>query len=391
MFVELHLLQNFAPSCLNRDDTNSPKDCEFGGTRRARISSQCIKRAIRTYFKNESSLPPENLARRTARLVDLVAEGLTKAGKDPAKARQMAEAAARGWGLGFKEDKTQYLILLGTKEVSALINSCEAHWEALSKMDFSKPDEDTEEEGGKGHKGRKKTDKAAMPPDFKKALEKVLDGGKAVDLALFGRMLADLPDKNIDAACQVAHALSTNQMNMEFDFFTAVDDLSPKEETGAGMMGTVEFNSACFYRYANIDFSLLNQNLGNDVVLARKAVEAFLRAAVAAIPTGKQNSMAAQNPPSLVFAVVRDQGLWSLANAFVDPIRSDAKGGLIQKSITALEDYWMKLAAAYGEAGIKAKRVLSLDGNLSKLVECNVSTLEALIKAVMAALPGDQP
>jgi len=158
------------------------------------------------------------------------------------------------------------------------------------------------------------------------------------------------------------------------------------------MMGTVEFNSACFYRYANIDFSQLNKNLGNDVVLARKAVEAFLRASVAAIPTGKQNSMAAQNPPSLVFAVVRDQGLWSLANAFVNPIRPDAKDGLIQKSITALEDYWMKLAAAYGEKDIKAKRVLSLDGNLNKMEkEDKAPNLEVLIEAVMAALPGDRP
>jgi CRISPR system Cascade subunit CasC len=156
-----------------------------------------------------------------------------------------------------------------------------------------------------------------MPEEIKKELNRLLNGGMAVDLALFGRMLADLPNKNIDAACQVAHALSTNKVSMEFDFFTAVDDLSPEEETGAGMMGTVEFNSACFYRYANIDLKQLTGNLAGDSELAQKAVEAFLRAAVATIPTGKQNSMAAQNPPSLVFAVVRDKGLWSLANAFV--------------------------------------------------------------------------
>ncbi|MCX5887975.1 MAG: type I-E CRISPR-associated protein Cas7/Cse4/CasC [Deltaproteobacteria bacterium] len=391
MLIELHLLQNFAPSCLNRDDTNSPKDCEFGGVRRARISSQCIKRAIRTYFKDLLLLLPENLAKRTVLLVDLIKEGLTQAGKDPAMARQMAEAVAKGWSLGLKKEKTEHLLFLGTQEVASLIRSCEAHWDTLSQMDFSQPEEGAEAEGGQSRKDRKKAGKAAMPVEFNKTVEEVLDGGKAVDIALFGRMLANLPKKNIDAACQVAHAISTNKISMEFDYYTAVDDLQPPDKTGAEYLGTAQFNSACFYRYANIHFGQLTQNLGNDVVLARKSVEAFLRAAVAAIPTGKQNSMAAHNPPSLVFAVVRDQGLWSLANAFVNPLRPDGKKGLVEKSITALEEYWTRLAAAYGEAGIQAKPVLVVDGELGKLKESQVPSLEALIQTVMAALPGDQP
>jgi CRISPR system Cascade subunit CasC len=183
----------------------------------------------------------------------------------------------------------------------------------------------------------------------------------------------------------VAHAISTNKVSMEFDFFTAVDDLSPKEETGAGMMGTVEFNSACFYRYANIDLKQLAKNLGNDTELAEKAVEAFLRASVAAIPTGKQNSMAAQNPPSLVFAVVREQGLWSLANAFVNPVRP-GNDGLVQKSITALEDYWGKLAAAYGEEEIKTKAILAVEGELGKLKEDQAGNLTELMAKVRAGI-----
>lgn len=387
MFIELHMLQNFAPSCLNRDDTNSPKDCEFGGARRARISSQCIKRAIRNYFKDNSTVPGEFLARRTKRLIELIADRLHRAGKDKGQAEKVAEAAVRGWGLDIDKGKTKVLIFLGNGETAALAQSCLDHWEALVKM-VEWQSAKAGEEPVKGKKAQKEAAKAAIPEDFSKALDQVLDGGKAVDLALFGRMLADLPKKNIDAACQVAHALSTNQVSVEFDFYTAVDDLSPKEETGAGMMGTVEFNSACFYRYANIDFGQLAKNLGDDVELAQKSVEAFLRAAATAIPTGKQNSMAAHNPPSLVFAVVRDKGLWSLANAFVNPIRSGNDGGLVEKSITALEDYWARLAEAYGEEGIKACSILCIDGPLHKLEAYQVSSLEALLQTVMAALPG---
>jgi CRISPR system Cascade subunit CasC len=377
---------------LNRDDTNSPKDCEFGGTRRARISSQCIKRAIRTHFKKQNLLPGDQLAVRTLRLLDELTGRLVAAGKDREQARRVAETAIKGWGLGLKDDgKTQYLIFIGDAAVSSLAQSCVNHWDILAQVAPGEGGEAGKEPSDKSKKSTKKADKEAIPKDFKKALEAILDDDNAADLGLFGRMLADLPDKNIDAACQVAHALSTNQVSVEFDFFTAVDDLSPKEETGAGMMGTVEFNSACFYRYANIDFSQLTGNLGNDEELARKAVEAFLRAAVAAIPTGKQNSMAAQNPPSLVFAAVRDKGLWSLANAFVNPIRPDGKNGLVEKSIAALEDYWAKLAAAYGEEGIQTKASLAVDGELRTLKDCQVSNLNTLIQTLMAALPGGRP
>jgi CRISPR system Cascade subunit CasC len=385
MFVELHLLQNFAPSCLNRDDTNSPKDCEFGGYRRARISSQCFKRAVRKHFQDHLLLPPEHLAKRTKRLLDLLTDRLVEAGKDPEAAREVAESAIRSCGLGLKGDgKTEYLIFLGDGEVASLARSCEAHWDALARLAGAAAKETPSPDAEK--KAKKKADKAAVPEDFRKEMEKVLDGGKAADLALFGRMLADLPDKNIDAACQVAHALSTNQVSMEFDFYTAVDDLAPKEETGAGMLGTVEFNSACFYRYANIDFSqLTEENLDGDVELAQKAVAAFLEAAVKAVPTGKQTSMAAQNPPSLVFAVVRDHGLWSLANAFVDPVRPGRDGNLVQKSAAALEDYWARLAAAYGEEGIRAKAALAVDCALTKLGP-QVTSLKDLVEAVLKAL-----
>jgi len=364
MIVELHMLQNFAPSCLNRDDTNSPKECQFGGYRRARISSQCIKRAIREDFKRNLSLPPDFTAARSKHFVATLTDRLTKAGKAPGQAQDVAIKAMKGMGLGLEKDNaTQYLLYLGEQELNNIAEVILAKWS------------DWEAADAKGKTGKEKS-------ELGKKLNELLDGGKAVDLALFGRMLADLPDKNIDAACQVAHAISTNKVNVEFDFYTAVDDLRPKEETGAGMMGSIEFNSACYYRYANIDMTQLKENLGGDTELSNKAVEAFLRASVSAIPTGKQSSMASPNPPEFILAVVREAGAWSLANAFAKPVWAGSNGNLVQQSITALVNYWSRLVKVYGDKGIKATPAVALhDAELTGLTA--VENLDKLIEEVL--------
>jgi CRISPR system Cascade subunit CasC len=205
-------------------------------------------------------------------------------------------------------------------------------------------------------------------------------------LALFGRMLADLPESNVDAACQVAHAISTHKVGVEFDFYTAVDDLLPTGETGAGMMGTVEFNSACFYRYANIDVKQLTKNLGDDAELTQATIEAFIRSMIHAIPTGKQNSMGAQNLPSFVLAVVRPSGFWSLANAFVNPIKS---ANIVNDSITKLDEYWGQLETMYGKEGI-TKTYVNLSGeSLSKLNGAGTASINDLVKTTLDALKGE--
>jgi len=191
--------------------------------------------------------------------------------------------------------------------------------------------------------------------------------------------------KNMDAACQVAHAISTHKVSMEFDFYTAVDDLNPKEETGAGMMGTVEFNSACYYRYANIDLEQLKMNLGNDEELARKTVEAFVRASASAIPTGKQNSFAAQNPPSFILAVLKRGGTpLSLANAFEKPVRPDREGGIVENSIKALDEYWTKLTKAYGWD--RVEHIAIMVGDKPKLDNFRSVAFEQLVEFVMGNL-----
>lgn len=377
MLIELHIIQNFAPSNLNRDDTGSPKSCEFGGYRRARISSQAIKRAIRTEFKDQELLPEENRAVRTKRLVEKLATRFKEAGRDFDEAKKVVEAGLNL--LGFKlarDEKTQYLLYISPKEIDAIAAFCEERWDALAS-------------------GDKTSKKDAKDPETKKLadeLSKSLDGGRAVDLALFGRMLADLPDKNVDAACQVAHAISTHRVSAEFDYYTAVDDLKPDDTSGADMIGTVEFNSACYYRYANIDLAQLVKNLRGeakeiDAELAEAAVRAFLIASRDAIPTGKQNSFAARNAPSFFLAVVRDRGAWSLANAFVAPVSGQQDRGLVDASIEALAQHWGDLVKLYGEPeGLTLAACALGEPKLGPLESARVDTFGDLVDKVLSAV-----
>jgi len=347
MFVELHLLQNFAPSCLNRDDTNSPKDCEFGGYRRARISSQCLKRSIRHHPTFADSLTA-GIGVRTKLLAGAVAKVLSDGGAEPEAAKAVALATIEALMGKMKGDKTSVLVYLGSDETRRIADLIAEHWDEIAPHI---PAADTEK-------------KAKEPKEFKDAVALIAKGFKsgtqAADIALFGRMVAENTNMNTDAACQVAHAISTHKVSMEMDFYTAVDDLQPEDTTGAGMMGTMEYNSSCFYRYALIDLPQLHKNLAGDAELARQTVEAFIRASIAAIPTGKQNCSAAQNLPSFVMCVVRDGGSpWSLANAFEVPVRP-GEGGWTGNSVRALDKYWGALKTMYGEAGIRAVSLCTL-------------------------------
>lgn len=360
MILELHIIQNFAPANLNRDDMNAPKDCEFGGYRRARVSSQCQKRAIREYFKKHDLIDKKHRAERTKRLAEAVAKRLTEEkGRDRAAADRAAEAAVTAFlpkSEKKEEHKTPYLLFLGESEVARFADLVDEHFDAFSASPPpAAPGAEAKPAKGRG-RGKPKAEGPDAPEGFAKAAEALLDGGQAADLALFGRMLADLPEKNVDAACQVAHAVSTNAIHsMEMDYYTAVDDLKPNDTAGADMIGTVEFNSACFYRYANLDLGQLAKNL-KDGGLQKKTVEAFLKAVVRAIPTGKQNTFAAHNPPSLVFAVVRDGPPVSLANAFVRPVTVERgkPESLVEKSVAALDNHYGRHTKMFGFDGLKA-------------------------------------
>ena len=340
LFVEYHLIQNFSPSNLNRDDTGSPKDALFGGHRRARVSSQCFKRAIRLTAKEHDLIAAEFRGVRTKKLKAMLLERL--AGRDADEAQGKVEAALAAAGLKLKDDgKTEYLLFLGEAEVAGFAALIEQHWDELAAA----PPADEK----KSKKESKASAKASVPAEVVKKAKALLDGGKAVDVALFGRMLADLPEVNQDAACQVAHALSTHRVEREFDYFTAVDDQGGPDETGAGMIGQVEFNSATFYRYAVVDARKLLSNLQGDAELNLSALEAFTQAIARAIPTGKQNSFAAHNPPSFIGVCLRHGSPLNLANAFEKPVTARLDSSLTERSVKELADYETKLAPIYAD------------------------------------------
>jgi CRISPR system Cascade subunit CasC len=336
MFIELHILQNFAPSNLNRDDTGNPKDTEFGGVRRARVSSQAIKHAMREHpiFKKTTNVEKGVRTRWLAR-----------------------EIAEKLEGTGMSKDDSEKLAITFVEQL-------------LGDMDKKQPQRSNvlaymdEDEIQTAVDGLAKDGEKVIPDLIKKMIKSMGEFTSAPDVALFGRMLARKPNTvKLDAASQVAHAISTHRVNMELDYFTAVDDLQKDDETGSAMIGVTAFNSACFYRYARLDWDLLVKNLDGDKDLARKTVEGFLRAAALAIPSGKQNSFAAQNPPDFMFGVVRKDGQsWSLANAFETPVKPGRDGGLMSASIEKLNAYWAKLNKVYGGDGITTA-TLSVDGD----------------------------
>jgi CRISPR system Cascade subunit CasC len=389
MIIELHLLQNFVPSNLNRDDTGSPKDCLFGGYTRARISSQCFKRAVRTEFRAARLFGAEPLAERTLRAQAAIFERL-KGKHSSEESQRAARAALQAMGIKMNDkapEQTSYLLFLSPVELDRLAQVVDDNWEAFLAASANDANEEPAASNGKG---KKKKNESPLPASLANKLKEQLDGGRAADLALFGRMIADLPERDVEAACQVAHAISTHRVNTEFDFFTAVDDRTPQDTSGAGMLGVVEFNSACFYRYANIDVGQLRENLHGDVQLAMRSIEAFVRAMAYAVPTGKQNSMAAHNPPSLIWAVAREREQWNLANAFLAPVVAKGDEDMMSRSIKALDVYWGKLATMYGTGGMRGQWVATLEPeSLDMLRPAHVPTFAALIQKVMDAVSAE--
>lgn len=368
LFVEYHLIQNFAPSNLNRDDTGAPKDALFGGHRRARVSSQCVKRAVRLEAGAAGAIAKEHLGTRTKKLLDLTLALLKdNHGRDPAEAKPRVEAALAAAGLKLDDKgRTEYLLFLGQREIDGFAELVNTHWDELTPPAVADDKKKTKKEA-----------KADAPEEVKKKAKSLLDGGKAIDVALFGRMLADMPGANRDAACQVAHALSTHRVEREFDYFTAVDDEGDEDETGAGMIGQVEFNSATFYRYAVLDAHKLVDNLQGDRDLALAGIAAFTEALARAIPTGKQNTFAAHNPPSFVGVVLRHGSPFNLANAFEKPVWPDRAKSLTMQSVEALAGHEQQVAGCYGDAR-DTWAVLDLSGSWPKTLGKSVRNLAEL-------------
>jgi CRISPR system Cascade subunit CasC len=326
--LELHTLQSFPVACLNRDDLNSPKTAIFGGVQRARVSSQSWKRAIRELAKE---LSPLFNGQRTRLIVEplkhaLITEGF---GDDEAleNAKKLANEIAK---LDAEAEKKK-----GKLQVKTLF--------------FTSPEEIKALAQGYRMTGDPRKTLKRLKADFFK---------DAADIALFGRMVANDHSLSVEGAAMFGHALSTHKVDNEIDFFSAVDerqdvdDLESEEEAGAGMMGTLEFNSATYYRFAALNLDMLKDadHLGVLSELERReVVRTFVRATLTAVPGARKNSMNAATLPGFVLGVVRKTGHpIQLVNAFEKPLRTNGGKGLFQVSVEALKTERERINSIWG-------------------------------------------
>ncbi|MDP8239694.1 MAG: type I-E CRISPR-associated protein Cas7/Cse4/CasC [Candidatus Hatepunaea meridiana] len=440
--IEVHLIQNFAPSNLNRDDTGQPKSTTFGGFRRARISSQCTKKSVRDLWRKGGMVA---VGDRTKKLQELIGTLLEKDLEFTARVPEKSEMqlGVRVFTDAYyatsdkkKPDKTNVLVFISLEEVEVCAKKIKTLWfdakiedrkgkektvegivsivNRRKKADSTKKESKDSDEQEQNNETQdttvnekddvKKKDKKLTLKTDTKILDEIKQAAVSADIALFGRMLAEQPGLNTDGSCQVAHPISTHKVDMEMDFFTAVDDLNPEEETGAGMMGVVGFNSACYYRYALVDRDQLARNLARktkrdkgkwveeliseDYEEADKVIKAFLEAMVYAIPTGKQNSFAAQNLPSFGMFVRRSGGVpISLANAFAKPVGPKTDDDdIVGLSVARLTKHWEALKKVYGKQGLKTVscfHVEQKEGRLNGLKDSIKETVTEAIEAVM--------
>ncbi len=338
-FLQLHLLSFFPPANLNRDDTGRPKTAVVGGTTRLRLSSQALKRAWRTSDIFAAALAG-HMGQRTQRLGEDVLVFLRERGMAEAKALETAQAIAGVFG---KLEDAKEKIPASIKQLAFISPEERASAFALAERVLAGEKLDL-----KAEPLLRRTDTAA-------------------DIALFGRMLADAPDYNRDAAAQVAHAITTHRVTVEDDYYTAVDDLKTRaDDAGAGFLGEAAFGSGVFYLYLCIDRTLLTKNLGGDGELAKTALGALAEAAATVAPRGKQNSYAAHGRAHYVLAEYGDQQPRTLAGAFANAVKDD---DLVKASIDKLKDFRCALHKAYG-AGCDDHRemVVGGDGTLADIV-----------------------
>ena len=310
LYLDIHTIQTVPPANINRDDTGSPKTAQFGGVTRARVSSQSWKRAMRKHFIENI----ENDGVRTLRLAEGVAKEILK--EDSSKSYDECLELS-------KDMLEKYTIKKKSKTVKIFEQNEEYKIKALFFVSRNQLN---------------RLAKLALSGDYNKnKIKEILTKAPSIDIALFGRMVADDPSLNVDASSQVAHAISTHAIESEFDFFTAVDDLAPEDNAGAGMLGTIEYNSSTLYRYANIALHDFYKQLGDKASVVN-ATKLFVEAFAKSMPTGKINTFANQTIPQAVIVSLRSDRPVNMVSAFEEPIKSS--DGYVKKSIEKLfEEY----------------------------------------------------
>lgn len=374
-YVDIHLIQSVPPSCINRDDTGSPKTAVVGGVKRHRVLSQAWKKATRDEFKH--LLPAEKVGIRTKRIVKILADEIKQ--KNPNLAEEAVALASDCFTAGGVKvidpkkkgndsdepivPESGYLFFVSNQQI-----------EALAKLAVDS--------------------KASDLPIDKKEAKLILKNFNSVDLALFGRMVADAPELNVDAACQVAHAISTHRVQTESDYFTALDEEKARtvgEDAGAGMIGQVEFVSSTLYRYATINVDALVSNLGSDTV-ALQAVSAFITAFARSMPTGKQNTFANRTLPEALLVQVRDDQPLSLASAFEQAVRPGIAGGYSTGSVEVLVKRLAEIQEAFDLEAVETLAVATGESNLKELEKvAKVTSLKSLVTDVVETLSSRVP
>jgi CRISPR system Cascade subunit CasC len=371
-FLQLHLLTSYPPSNLNRDDTGRPKTAVFGGVPRLRISSQSLKRAWRTSSVFTDVLG-ENVGKRTQRLGEELYDYLTSKGMAPDAALETARSIAGVFGK-IEDMKAPQAKSRGRKAKDDGEEGEDGGRKAtfIKQLAFIAPEE--------FKRAYAMADRAIAGEDIKPTADSLLvRSDSAADLAMFGRMLADSPGFNREAAVQVGHAITTHRTAVEDDYYVAVDDLkdnAEREDAGTSFIGVQEYGSGLFYLYACVDCDLLVSNLGGDRELARDAMEALITSAAKVSPRGKQASFASRAHASFALAERGSQQPRTLAAAYLKPVvpsegRGDANGDIAAISIARLLDLRRRMDSVYGACADASASfdVTAGEGSLAEVVQ----------------------
>lgn len=357
--IEFHVIQSVPVNCLNRDESGSPKNAMFGSVRRARISSQCLKKAWRDEFKK--LCPKFSTGTRTRWIAPMIQRKLEGLGIATDIARELSSIAT-SIICGIKEDKkcveggevkSSVVVFMADCEISQIASAVKECFERAGLPQAKQK----KNAGGELNKAYSK----AISDTIKKMT--LSDGA---DIALHGRMASSTPALMVDGAMSVANALSVHKCDNESDYFTVFDERGGVDQVGAGMLGNTEFNSACYYVNYSFNLDQLAKNLSCISVEERREImEAEIKACLTALPSARRNSMFANTPPSYVMAVVRNgsQGR-SYANAFETAVTHAKVEGYIPQAIRLLKDFHTSTSDMISEAPVA---VLELPGmNINK-------------------------
>ena len=344
LYVDFHILQTIPPSCVNRDDTGSPKTAVYGGTVRARVSSQAWKRAMRLMFRELFNA--DEMGKRTRNTQEMVRMAI-QARNSSIPVKEAGALAKKALGKVKKKDNEKNKKTKASKIFdNVMFFMSEKQANKLAELIVS-GEEDNE------------------------LYWNAVKDQPSLDMALFGRMVASEPSLNYDAAAQVAHSISTHAVQTECDYFTAVDDLPLEDTNEVGHLNTVEYNAATLYRYATVNVRELEQTLGAQ---AADVVRGFAQALICSMPTGKQNTFANRTLPDAVYVTIRHDQPVNLSGAFEKAVPASAAGYVdrsAERLCTYAEQMYQTFAAPPAEAFVVGQPLCKLakSGSLPQMLD----------------------